>query len=320
MSVAPKANFRSLLCLLAGLLPCLLITPPVNAEEALQAEVYMADVHQSAWIFKGASTLCELTHEIPQFGLARFQRLAGDELRFRIDSYQPVPEKIDGVLREASPSWSHDTADRLEQFIVVEAGLQPIKLDRRPAGWLLSALAKGQVGSFDMLDWNDSRKQRQIRLSPVNFQQPYREFKQCLRELSSQGFKGEQGLEGVPGVANRVSGGKDLSTSAVHFALDVHTLDAEAKATLKQLADYIKADSRITAVRLAGHADDQGKAPYNLRLSARRAKRVFDYLMRQGVDPGLLSRRHYGESKPKMRGRTETARAANRRVEIELVR
>ncbi len=285
----------SALYVIAGLLPCL-----VTAEE-LPAEIYMADVHQSVWTFDGSRALCELRHEIPQFGVARFQRLAGEELSFHIDTYQPVPERIEGVLREASPPWHHAASDNLEQHIVVEAGLQPIKLDRRPAGWLLSSLAKGQVGSFDMLDWNDSRKQRRIRLSPVNFQQAYKPFKQCLRELDQDGF--------VPS-----------GPTSVHFALDVYRLDAQAEGILAPLADYIKADKRISAVRIAGHADDQGTDRYNLRLSARRAKAVYDFLDRAGVARKLMSSRHYGESRPQVRGRSEAARAANRRVDVELVR
>lgn len=313
MSVISLLNLRTLLPPLIWPLVGFLCVPPVFAEDELAAEIYMADVHESAWHFKGASTLCELSHEIPQFGLARFQRLAGAELSFRIDSYQPVPERIEGVLREVSPPWSHESADKLEQLIVVAAGLRPIQLDRRPAGWLLSSLAKGQLGSFDMLDWNDSRKQRRIRLSPVNFQQPYREFKQCLRELGKVGdpaFK----------EAKVVMGSEGLRASTVHFALDVYRLDPEAKGILRGLADYIKTDSSISAVRITGHADDQGKAPYNMRLSARRAKQVYDYLARQGVARKLLSRRHFGESRPKLPGQTEKARAANRRAEIELVR
>jgi outer membrane protein OmpA-like peptidoglycan-associated protein len=301
MCIIPIIPLRFVRISLAWLQTCGFFIPSVVFADELPAELYIADFHQSTWNFSGSQVLCELTHVIPQFGQARFQRLAGDELSFRINSYQPVPERIEGVLREVSPSWNHGVSDKLEQIIVVEEGLQPIKLDRRPAGWLLSALAKGQIGSFDMLDWNDSRKMRRIRLSPVNFQQPYRAFKQCLRELSREGFQ-------------------DIQSSTVHFALDVDQLDEIGKTALKRLADYIRADSRITAVRVAGHADDQGMHRYNLRLSARRAKRVCDYLKQQGVARKLLSRSHYGESRPKIRGRSERARAANRRAEIELVR
>ena len=162
-------------------------------------------------------------------------------------------------IRDSSPPWHHAESDDLEQLVVVEAGLRPIKLDRRPAGWLLSSLAKGQVGSFDMLDWNDSRKQRQIRLSPVNFQQAYKPFKQCLRELERGGFLAS-------------------GATSVHFALDVHKLDNRAEGVLSPLADYINADERITGVRIAGHADDQGTNRYNLKLSSRRAKAVYDFL------------------------------------------
>ncbi len=289
----------------AGLVGLLLLLVGVSsgaaAGEALPDEIYMADVHQSVWRFSGSRAQCELSHEIPQFGEARFRQLAGDELSFRIDAFQPVPERIEGVLKEAPPPWSHDEVDPLEQLITVASGRQPIRLDRRPSGWLLSALAKGRIGSFEMLDWNDSRKRRLIRLSPVNFQQAYREFKQCLLELSPEGFAG-------------------LRHSAVHFALDVDRLDDQAQATLRELTDFIKADPRIKAVRIAGHADDQGKARYNQRLSARRAQRVYDFLIAQGVERKLLSKRHYGESRPKLRGRSEAARAANRRAEIELVR
>ncbi len=301
MSVEYTDSFRYRLIWLACLITGWLFMQLAGAEEKVAAEIYGAGFHESAWHFSGTSALCELKHEIPQFGLARFRRLAGEELSFHLDSYQPVPERIEGVLREVSPPWSHVPADPLEQIITVESGRHPIRLDRRPSGWLYSTLVKGQIGSFDMLDWNDSRKQLRIQLSPINFQQASRAFKQCTQELSRDGYQ-------------------TLRSTTVHFALDVDRLGVETKAVLTRLADYIKADSRIKAIHISGHADDQGALRYNLRLSARRAKRVHDFLVQQGVARKLISQRHYGESRPKARGRTESARAANRRAEIELVR
>jgi outer membrane protein OmpA-like peptidoglycan-associated protein len=301
MLVAQSDVFRfRLLCLACLILGGLFMQAP-QADEGDATEIYRAGFHESAWHFSGSSALCELTHEIPRFGRARFRRLTGEQLSFRIDAYQPVPERIEGVLREVSPPWSHAPADALEQIITIEAGLHPLRLDRRPSGWLFSTLAKGQIGSFDTLDWNDSRKTLRIQLSPINFQQASRAFKQCEQELSQDGFQA-------------------LRSTAVHFALDVDRLGDEAKRVLKPLSDYVKADSHIKAIRISGHADDQGGARYNLRLSARRAKRVRDYLVQLGVESRLISQRHYGESRPQVRGRTETARAANRRAVIELVR
>lgn len=281
--------------------PAALLFFSLASAESLEPLVYMAGVHASSWSFSGSGARCELSHEIPQFGHARFIRIAGEELAFNIDSYQPVPERVEAVLREASPEWRPAPPDPIEQIVEVAPGVKPIRLERRSAGWLLDSLAKGQIGSFELQDWNDSRKTLWIRLSPVNFQRPYRKFKECLAQLSGRGFE-------------------DFRETSLQFALDAYQLDSASRETLRLLADYIEADGRITAVRVAGHTDDQGERRYNLRLSARRAKSVRDELIRLGVGSALLSSRHYGESRPRVRGRSEAARAANRRVEIELAR
>jgi outer membrane protein OmpA-like peptidoglycan-associated protein len=270
-------------------------TPP------LESQVYMAGMHDSEWIFAGSDVSCELRHQVPQFGQAIFRRIAGDDLFFRLNSFQPIPEKLDGILREVSPSWEHQLPDDLQQHLVIHAGMQPIRLGRKPAGWLLTSLSKGQVGSFDFLDWDDSRRQVHVRLSPVQFQKAYREFKQCLSQLSTEGFE-------------------TLKQSKVLFALDVHELDKKAKQRLDRLAQYILADEKVTGITVAGHADDQGTRRYNKKLSAKRAATVASYLISKGVDAAIIRKRHYGESRPAVPKRTERARAANRRANIGLIR
>ncbi|MET0091502.1 MAG: OmpA family protein [Candidatus Thiodiazotropha sp.] len=281
----------------------LLVMPVMRMADAqsLESLVYMAELHESQWQYQGSKYHCELKHEIPQFGTAIFSRLSGDPLQFRIDAFQAVPETVKATLREVSPDWEHEAPDDLEQYLEVHAGLRPISLDRKPAGWLLTALAKGQLGSFDFLDWNDSRRQVSVRLSPVRFTEAYRAFKQCLSELSADGFDTV----------------KDLT---VHFPLDVHALDEKARQALDRVADYIQADDKITAIQVAGHADDQGTSRYNMKLSARRAASVTQYLVSKGVKRNLIQARHYGESRPAIAKRTERARAANRRVQIKLQR
>lgn len=267
----------------------------------LESQVYMAGLHESEWVFAGSDISCELRHQVPQFGQAIFRRIAGDDLLFRLNSFQPIPEKLDGILREVSPAWEHHAPDDLQQHLVIHAGMRPISLGRKPAGWLLTSLSKGQVGSFDFLDWDDSRRQVHVRLSPVKFQKPYREFKQCLSQLSTEGFE-------------------TLKHSTVLFALDVHELNKKAKQGLDRLAQYILADEKLVGITVAGHADDQGSRRYNKKLSARRAASVSDYLVSKGVDAGIIRKRHYGESRPAIPKRSERARAANRRAKISLTR
>ncbi|MBT2990496.1 MAG: OmpA family protein [Candidatus Thiodiazotropha sp. (ex Ctena orbiculata)] len=268
----------------------------------LEDQLYMAEMHDSAWSFTGSDYSCELEHEVPQFGVARFRRLAGENLHFFINSFQPVPEPVEGFVNEVSPPWEHTPPDPIRHVIAIQPGLRPMALPRKQAGWLLTSLTKGQVGSFSFADWDDSRRQVRVQLSPVNFQKPYRDFKRCLRQLPKSG------------------GFSALRHSTLHFALDVARVDGKGEQRLDQLAAYIQADERISRITIEGHADDQGSTGYNKGLSARRAANVYSYLTGKGVKGRLMTQRHYGESRPKIARRTESARAANRRVEINLER
>jgi outer membrane protein OmpA-like peptidoglycan-associated protein len=283
------------------LLLFLFLSPCLNGA-GLEDQLYLADIHHAAWQFSGSDYRCELKHEIPQFGMARFKRIAGEQLRFSINSFQPVPESVEGVLKERSPAWEHNPPDTLRHPIAIQAGMRPMALKRKQAGWLLTSLTKGQVGSFSFADWNDNRRQVRVELSPVNFQKPYREFKHCLRQLPNTG------------------GFAELQHSVVNFALDVDALDNQARQRLTELAGYVLADEKIRRITIEGHADDQGTKRYNKGLSARRAASVYKYLSGKGVKKAMMAQRHYGESRPKIARHNEHARAANRRVEIKLQR
>lgn len=287
--------------LLSQILLYLALMPLAGAGVVVLPDDYLAGVHAAEWVFIGSNYKCELRHEITGFGIGRFQRLAGEDLTFRIDSFQRVPIRVDAFLREVSPSWVHAEPDPLTQSVHIEPGMTPVRLTRKPAAWMLSSLAKGQIDSFDFFDWDDERKPVHVRLSPVNYQTPYDKFRLCLQEMSDQGFDAYR-------------------ETLVHFPYDVYELDPSAKSLLDALAGYLVADNSIEQIKIAGHADDRGTLRYNQKLSARRAESVYDYLVQGGVRPVLMRRAAYGESKPRQAGRSERARAANRRTEISIYR
>jgi outer membrane protein OmpA-like peptidoglycan-associated protein len=80
-------------------------------------------------------------------------------------------------------------------------------------------------------------------------------------------------------------------------------------------------DSRLAKYPfvIEGHTDDVGTDEYNLDLSARRARSVFEYLASKEVDKQRLTATAAGESKPQVEGTSPSARAANRRVVIRRV-
>jgi len=71
-------------------------------------------------------------------------------------------------------------------------------------------------------------------------------------------------------------------------------------------------------VSISGHTDSIGEAPMNQKLSEQRAKATYDYLVSKGVNPGRLSYKGFGESKPVADNRYAPGRAKNRRVEFEI--
>ena len=101
----------------------------------------------------------------------------------------------------------------------------------------------------------------------------------------------------------------------IRFPSGKPVLDANAKANLDIVADWLKSDSSIK-LEIAGHTDSTGNPNYNMKLSERRAAVVVDYLKSRGVSDSQLYAKGYGPNKPIADNSTEEGREANRRVEF----
>lgn len=99
----------------------------------------------------------------------------------------------------------------------------------------------------------------------------------------------------------------------VYFDYDSDELSPEARATLKQNADWIKEHAQYRIV-IEGHCDERGTIEYNLALGQRRAETVRDYLASLGVNSSRLRNLSYGEERPAVPGNGEAAWAKNRRA------
>jgi outer membrane protein OmpA-like peptidoglycan-associated protein len=177
----------------------------------------------------------------------------------------------------------------------------PIRLVGKSAAWLLASLARGQIGSFDFSHREARPDAVSVQLSPVNYQRPYAAFRRCLREISDKGFQAYRHI-------------------LLHFPFAGDALNSVATQRLDDLAGFVLADPSIGRIEIIGHTDTKGRRGFNKKLSRRRAQRVYDYLVRAGVRPGLMKIEALGEARPARRGHDERAAAANRRVEIKLIR
>jgi outer membrane protein OmpA-like peptidoglycan-associated protein len=92
-------------------------------------------------------------------------------------------------------------------------------------------------------------------------------------------------------------------------------LRPEAKAPLDTLAKVL-AQHPAWQMEIEGHTDHTGDSLYNLRLSAKRAAAVADYLASLGVARPRLHPRGLGASVPLVPNPTPAQRYRNRRVRI----
>ena len=105
--------------------------------------------------------------------------------------------------------------------------------------------------------------------------------------------------------------------SNITFAVDKASVQPQFNETLVSVGLVLRKFDK-TIVDVYGHTDSSGDDAYNLDLSQRRAVAVATILANQGVVQGRFYIDGRGEEDPIASNATETGRAQNRRVEIQL--
>ncbi len=101
----------------------------------------------------------------------------------------------------------------------------------------------------------------------------------------------------------------------IRFDFDRATLKPSALPELKKLVGFLKENPAIK-VLIAGYTDNVGSDSYNLKLSQRRAKAVYSYLISKGIPARRLQYKGFGNTHPLSANNSPLGRAANRRTEI----
>lgn len=118
-------------------------------------------------------------------------------------------------------------------------------------------------------------------------------------------------------VVGRALSGSDRATleAFVRFEFDMADLTENAAAQVRSKATILSNNPGVE-VSIQGHADEVGTEQYNIDLGMERAEAVLEALTGAGISSGRLTTMSHGESMPLTEGRSQEARAQNRRVEI----
>ncbi len=115
----------------------------------------------------------------------------------------------------------------------------------------------------------------------------------------------------------------------IFFDLNEATLRPESYIELQRLTEFLQARPNVK-IEIGGHTDTRGDDATNQVLSEERAKAVYDYLVKQGIDASRLTYKGYGETRPRVTDAEieqmtsekakEAAHQSNRRTEYKIVR
>jgi len=104
-------------------------------------------------------------------------------------------------------------------------------------------------------------------------------------------------------------------TQQIHFEFDKDIIRRESFPILDAVTEVLQKNPEMR-IEIQGHTDNKGSAPYNLKLSDRRAASVRKYLVAKGIPTTSLVSHGYGLSRPIVPNDTEQNRALNRRVQF----
>ena len=138
-----------------------------------------------------------------------------------------------------------------------------------------------------------------------------------IDELDGKGFW--QALSAVRTLflftGNEILEGGIVILKNIFFETDSHMLKYESRFELNKLVKFLK-DNPGIMIEISGHTDNTGSTEYNLTLSKKRAKSVYDYLIDNSIRAGRLIYTGYGEKYPIDSNDTEKGKALNRRTEF----
>lgn len=114
---------------------------------------------------------------------------------------------------------------------------------------------------------------------------------------------------------NKLLTDNKFTTHAILFDANKADIKTESANFVKQLAEWLKANSMVK-LEIDGHTDSDGSAAANMRLSQDRADEVKKVLVLQGIDSRRLTSKGFGSTKPIRPNTTPEGKAENRRVEF----
>jgi len=117
--------------------------------------------------------------------------------------------------------------------------------------------------------------------------------------------------------------GKILDLKPVYFEYGHYDIGPRAALEIEKVMAVLRKYPKLK-LEIRAHTDSQSSASFNMKLSQKRAKAAYDYMVSFGIDPSRITYKGYGETQPVNKCRdgvkcTEMEHRANRRSEFIII-
>ncbi|MGD8344786.1 MAG: OmpA family protein [Desulfobacterales bacterium] len=106
---------------------------------------------------------------------------------------------------------------------------------------------------------------------------------------------------------------RQFMSEDIYFQRGSYQLQPQARTILYRKAEFMKKYPDVMVI-IEGHTDERGTRETNIAFGDRRAGEVKSFLIREGIERERLIPVSFGKERPVAAGKSEAARAKNRRV------
>ncbi|EJM79469.1 flagellar protein MotY [Pseudomonas sp. GM60] len=271
----------------------------VFASLPAMALTFQTRLESIEWTVEGDKFECRLTQPITDFGSGEFVRRAGEQATFRLKAYNSMVGGGSATLLAAAAPWQPGRGDINLGSVQIGSGNVLFNSSQVQAGRLISGLMDGR--SPVVRHYSGDGRVSEVRLLPVKFSKAFNDYQSCVAKLLPKNFE-------------------QVKQTQIGFPGDGLDLDAQAKAQLQVMLEFMKADPTVNHIELDGHSDNSGNRLANRDLSRRRALAVMEFFKANGYQESQITVRFHGERYPLAPNTNAANRAKNRRVNVHLAR
>jgi len=262
---------------------------------------YSADLDSSQWQLANNSRLeCTLAHKIPNYGEARFYSKANRKtnMEFELDMLLLPDNYSLAEVRSVAPRWRPGVGDHVLANMKLHRQFNP-SLPKKVAWAMLSELEQGMSPTFFYNDWYNEQDKISVGLSTAKFQKAYQEFVGCVGNLLNFSFE-------------------DIAYTVLNYQSNSDEFTKASEKRMAMISEYLSLDQELELVLIDAYSDSYGGRWTNLKLSEKRANKIREYFIANGIDPSRIEASGYGEKRHIASNRTTLGRGKNRRVVIHM--